>query len=286
MRAWKKLAMLALVVLVGTITQAQLKDMPSQAEFDPILENADDKLKGLVATLTEFRVEAAALDRQRLDNNLRESRRIQEAIQATKSGANGHNGISMSRLVGVLSSIDDFTVEAATWKSLAELRVCELVIAHQDASRYKQFTIRMAMSLQMLQDVGDQMFHPTLRMAVALDEVVLPHAQTGQDGNSLLRECQDALKIEAGGLAGARWEAGHCIGLVGGILDTHTMVGQLQEDMGGKFKPYFCLPDGKGIPVMEAIRIVVAYLKLHPAQRNQPETMLVLMALGNSFHCR
>ncbi len=41
--------------------------MPSEAEFDPILENADSKLKGFLATLTEFRVEAAAMDQERLD---------------------------------------------------------------------------------------------------------------------------------------------------------------------------------------------------------------------------
>jgi len=47
------------LILLCAPAPALLKDMPSQAEFDPILENADKKLKDFVATLTEFRIEAA-----------------------------------------------------------------------------------------------------------------------------------------------------------------------------------------------------------------------------------
>jgi hypothetical protein len=43
-----RLVIFSCLVLVGSRAQAQVKDMPSQAEFDPILENADTKLQGLV----------------------------------------------------------------------------------------------------------------------------------------------------------------------------------------------------------------------------------------------
>lgn len=174
MRLSNRLGILACLILLGTPAQAQLKDMPSQAEFDPILENADSKLKEFVATLTEFRVEAAAMDRERLDTDLKDFQALRELIQTTRSGSNnGPKGINMQRLVMILSGLDDAALEAATWKSGAELQMCKQLLQHRDPSRYDQFGTRAAMNLQMLSEVGRQFFHPTLRMATAADEVIL-----------------------------------------------------------------------------------------------------------------
>jgi len=41
--------------------------MPCQAEFEPILENADRKVKDFVATLTKYRAEASEIDNERLE---------------------------------------------------------------------------------------------------------------------------------------------------------------------------------------------------------------------------
>jgi hypothetical protein len=70
--------------------------MPSQAEFDPILENADKKLKDFVATLTEFRVEAAALDQARLNDDLNAAKQIQQMIHSTHSGSGGNQDAAAS----------------------------------------------------------------------------------------------------------------------------------------------------------------------------------------------
>ena len=63
------------------------------------------------------------------------------------------------------------------------------------------------------------------------------------------------------------------------------MLGQLQEPLGGRFKPYFCVPHG-GMASAQAIRVVVKFLKENPAKLHQPETMLAMMALLNSFPCK
>jgi len=110
------------------------------------------------------------------------------------------------------------------------------------------------------------------------------------DGNSLLRECQVSLKIEDRDLTGldpldSSMDDGYCVGLVTGILDTHTILGQLQEPLGGRFKPYFCTP-GDGLAPTQAIRVVVKYLKENPAKLHEPETMLAMMALSKSFPCK
>jgi len=167
--------MFACFLLLGTLAQAQLKDVPSQAEFDPILENADTKLKGFIATLAEFRVEAANFDRETLDKDLEDFRELRKLIQVTRSyGSGGKNkGINMGRLVLILSGLDDAALEAAKFKNGAELQMCQQLIQHKDPSRYDLFGTRLAMDLQFLREVGRQLFYPTVRMADAADEIIL-----------------------------------------------------------------------------------------------------------------
>jgi len=175
MRLSNRLGIFACLILLGTPAQAQLKNMPSQAEFDPILENADTKLKGFIATLTEFRVEAANLDRERLDKDLEDFREVRRLIQVTRSDGNGgkNKGINMGRLVIILSGLDDAALEAATFKNGAELQMCQQLIQHKDPSRYDLFGMRLAMDLQLLREVGRQLFYPTVRAADAVDQILL-----------------------------------------------------------------------------------------------------------------
>ena len=109
-----------------------------------------------------------------------------------------------------------------------------------------------------------------------------------RDGNSLLRECQVSLKIEDGDVTGldsvdASMDDGYCVGLITGVLDTHGILGQLEESLGGRFKPYFC-PSKNQLAVTQ-VRIV-KYLRENPSQLHQPETMLAMMALASSFPCK
>ena len=175
MRLENKVAVVAFLTLWGTMAKAQVKDMPSQAEFDPILENAETKLTSVVATLTEFRAEAAALDAEILDVDLKSFGELLRVIQVTRvtGDSSTNKGVNMERLVAVMGGFDDVALEAATWKSLAELHMCQLLIQHQNPSRYDQFSTRLAMHLQVLREVGGQLLHPTLRMARAADQILL-----------------------------------------------------------------------------------------------------------------
>jgi len=168
--------MFACFLLLGTLAQAQIKDMPSQAEFDPILENADTKLEGFIATLTKFRVEAADLDRETLDKDLEDLRALRKLIQVTRSDVNGggkNKGINIGRLVIVLGGLDDAALEAAKFKNGAELQMCQQLTQGKDPSRYDLFSTQLAMELQLLREVGRQLFHPTVRMADAADQILL-----------------------------------------------------------------------------------------------------------------
>jgi hypothetical protein len=161
--------------VVGTQAQAQVKDMPSQAEFDPILENADEKMRSLFATLTEFRTEAVSMDRERYDEDLKSLGELRKLIQVTRTDGSHDvtKGINMGRLVIILTTVDDLTLEAATWKNGAELQMCQLLIQHKDPSRYDQFSTRLAMNLVALREVGRQLSNPITRMADAMDKIIL-----------------------------------------------------------------------------------------------------------------
>lgn len=174
MKTRSRLVILAfLIPLLGTPARAQLKDLPSQAEFDPILENVDAKIKDFIATLAEFRVEAAAMDPERLDTDLKEFQQLRQMIRSTETGPTDHNGINMQRLVIILSGVDDAALEAATWKSLAELHMCQELVRHQDPTQYSQFSTLVAMQLSALREAGRQLFHPTFRMAGAEDDIIV-----------------------------------------------------------------------------------------------------------------
>jgi hypothetical protein len=147
--------------------------MPSQAEFDPIFENVDKKLKDFGLTLSEFRIEAAAADRERFDADMKAVGQAQQLIQATHSGTGKKAGVNLQRLVGILSMVDDMAMDAATWKSLAELKMCQQMIQHEDPNRYSQFGIRVAMNSDLLHEVGGQLLNPMLRAAAAADNVIL-----------------------------------------------------------------------------------------------------------------
>ncbi len=177
MKLSNRFATLAFFIVLGAPAQAQLKDMPSQAEFDPILENADKKLKDFVSTLTQFRIEAVSLDQERLDVDLKSIQQLQEMIQVTHAGEN--KGVNMQRLVGILAGLDDMALDAATWEFIAELRMCQQLAQHQDPARYDQFGIRVTMNSEMLREVGGQLFHPTFRAAAAADEIILMLSDAG-----------------------------------------------------------------------------------------------------------
>jgi hypothetical protein len=180
MRLSNTLALFVLLFVCGNSAEAQLKDMPSQAEFNPILENADKKLKDFASTLTQFRSEAASLDQERLDTDLKSVQTLREMIQVTsapaeptREGDGGKKGINMVRLVGILVGLDDMALDAATWKSLAELKMCQQLVQRQDPAHYDQFSTRVTMNVEMLREVSGQLFHPTFRAAAAADEIML-----------------------------------------------------------------------------------------------------------------
>jgi len=154
------------LLLLGIPAQAQVKDMPSQVELDPILESADKKVKDFLATLTKYRVEASEIDNERLEKDLRDFGQLREMIQVTHSGK-GNHGMSFRRIISILISLDDAAMDAAVWSNLLTARIC---------GDNKQALFYFAMAVQdnggMLREVSNQLSHPALRLMGAADQVM------------------------------------------------------------------------------------------------------------------
>lgn len=174
MKLFPPLVVLGLCFLQAIPVHGQLKDLPSQAEVDPILENADKKLKDFAATLNEFRVEATSLDRERFNDDPNSIKQVQGIIQVAHSGsAEGSNGVNVQRTLSIMAGLDDMAMDAGTWKELGELQMCKQALQKEDLSRQSLFVERVGMNREMLREGSNQLFHPTFRMASAADEIML-----------------------------------------------------------------------------------------------------------------
>jgi hypothetical protein len=164
-------AILLLFLVCCLSIQAQIRDIPTQAEFDPILENGDRKLKDFVGTLTKYRVEATALDKERLEKDLHDYQQLREMIEMAHSGT-GRHGINVARIFSIVAGLDDAALDAATWSNLLTAKICG---PHQQSDVL--FALAVQSNAAMLRELSDQLFHPGFRMASAADEVMLAIAQ-------------------------------------------------------------------------------------------------------------
>jgi hypothetical protein len=107
-------------------------------------------------------------------------------------------------------------------------------------------------------------------------------------GNDVLNSCQASLRFNdnSGAPAGEHFDAGWCIGWVAGALELTKLHNEWATFI--KEKPallQFCVPES-GIPAIQAVRIVVKYLKEHPEQLHEDGMGLTVAALKNSFPCK
>jgi hypothetical protein len=98
------------------------------------------------------------------------------------------------------------------------------------------------------------------------------------DGEALLRNCSAAALSDPNSEQMAL--GFHCLGLVQGVINTH----QFYQ---AKFKnraPWVCIPE-TGITNGQGAEIVRKYLVNHPEQRSKDSSLLVTLALLNTFPC-
>lgn len=116
-------------------------------------------------------------------------------------------------------------------------------------------------------------------------------ASAGPDGNQVLRTCQQTIthlddqpdKVESLGYLDSGW----CVGWVTAVIE----INNLHRELADKSHPvsadmfYFCSPP-EGLTALQAIRIVVQYLRAHPQQLDQNAMALTSFALMSAFPCK
>lgn len=107
----------------------------------------------------------------------------------------------------------------------------------------------------------------------------------GADGNKLLKQCSTTLtKIQSKKSNPNKIEPDYCLGLLQGIIGSEIIHKTFADKESYKKIRQFCAPN-KGIHHIHAARIVVKYLKEHPAALKRNEVILSIMALKAAFPC-
>lgn len=107
------------------------------------------------------------------------------------------------------------------------------------------------------------------------------------DGNALQRECSAALQAAADRAErpddaddmDAGFDTGQCLGLVSAVWHTHMlMVDEFSGDVA------FC--PSRSISTGQMARVVDDYLKQHPRELNEWDTVLIMRAYIDNYPCQ
>jgi len=147
------------------------------------------------------------------------------------------------------------------------------------------FIMALLASAHALPEGGCIVRNSILLFIVLLGTGISVSAET--TGNDVLKHCQTAIRFSDnnGAPTGEHFESGWCIGWVNSVLQLTKLHNEWTDFT--KQKPtllQFCVPTS-GIPIIQAVRIVVKYLKDHPEQLHEDGMGLTIAALKDSFPC-
>lgn len=100
------------------------------------------------------------------------------------------------------------------------------------------------------------------------------------DGNLLLQQCLGTIKAIDGVDTTATFANGVCLGRIDSVRST---MAYYKDELPNYLK--MCLPE-TGISNGQAVRIVVKYLKDHPAELHNEETLLTILAFTTAYPCK
>jgi len=162
---FKCLALLLLLATPIAQTKQQLRTMPSSAEILELANKADEKVKVFEKAL---KASAPYLDK--------------DTVQTDQSAADGahtlintirKNGPSMYGLVGLLSTLDDLTLDASRASRAIILAMSQNSLKINSQNDPPTMTVMALMeSENSLYDISDLLLHVTLRYAAAENDVL------------------------------------------------------------------------------------------------------------------
>jgi hypothetical protein len=101
------------------------------------------------------------------------------------------------------------------------------------------------------------------------------------DGNRLLPQCEEAIRIANDSRRGLDADASYCLGFITGIV---TMTDEVRI-ANPKYAKLPCYPDGT-MTAAQAVRVVTKYLNSHPEELHRDAHVLVVEALTEAFPCK
>ncbi|MGE7816532.1 Rap1a/Tai family immunity protein [Pseudomonas sivasensis] len=109
---------------------------------------------------------------------------------------------------------------------------------------------------------------------------IIASGTASANGLSLLAQCHEAIKAMDGDSKVNMLGVGSCFGMIEGVRNT-------MQILNSKLMPDFktCFPT-KGITNEQGIRIVVKFLEDNPAQLDQLDTTLTIMAYRAAYPCK
>lgn len=111
---------------------------------------------------------------------------------------------------------------------------------------------------------------------------LLPSSVRAEDGNSLLKRCAQAETASDGQTSGTKAvDVFSCFGYVQGVIGLNSFY---QHTANFSCLPEFCPPEK--VPNIQAVRVLVKYLKEHPANLDLHETVLTVAAFRDAWPCR
>ena len=107
--------------------------------------------------------------------------------------------------------------------------------------------------------------------------------QKFNSGIKLLNACEVYEKASATNFKELHdaFDVGYCMGIVAGISSTQIIYSEyLPKD----FKEKVCWPDGTSNA--QNIRVVMKYLRDHPAELHLPDSLLIIRAFREAYGCK
>jgi hypothetical protein len=155
---------------------SELKNgMPSEQEVSELLAKADQKVSAFEQAVKIAKSRLDSIDPQYARNYLDAASTAHQLISATNK-----NGVSAYRLIGVLVTLDDLSLDAANGSLFLMTNDESLVITKHTAADMGTVSVVSALSSSgtSCNDIAELIFHATLRLVAAEEDLIDKVART------------------------------------------------------------------------------------------------------------
>lgn len=148
---------------------SQLRDIPSEEEVSELLAKADQKVSVFEAAVQAAKSRLDSINPRYAANYLDAASTAHQVISLTKK-----NGMSAYRLVGILATLDDLSLDAANGSLLLVTNDEDQVVTRRAQRNTDTMNIVSALNAAgtSCNDIAELIFHATMRLVAAEEALV------------------------------------------------------------------------------------------------------------------